>query len=1075
MASKTITKQRSTHYITGLLNNVPMKIIYFKNFEKSFANFLILQGITPYNITQILHFQDILHFYNNFNFPAKIKIWKIFKRYLSCQEEDIGGGSITVNLLNFKNEWYLIKEIKKQEQCEYCGVTYNKIHNCNVKRRDFYYHYINHETKTWWEQIKFSPVGSVKNAKRLFIVYDIETYTYHTAYGKQLVPYLLVFTLLGSSTLKNIAKKIAITCNFVFEKECFLMLDHKEDKIGAAFKLFRSKLQKALAKKIWLTFMSQHNLSEILTFEQLQKLNKEKKLNVMAQPQFIEVYVVGHNICGFDEIVLASHVLEGIKNEDNLSMFKFSRTFMPRAGKLLFNDISLSLPNPKFQKPNEETFKRWNQGIMTEEDFHLQGLKFMVRDTYLLTHCSLRNAAEAYQLPILKGHCPYNALNELFMLGDYEKESSGYPVEKYWSNKTEYEENKPSIGKKYDILGEATKYCIDDVKVTSQLVMQLITGYQDFCEKSLQLSCLFNIFQRPTISSNTQALFKQLFYRNEVFKGEFLTNLEAPSEKMYDYVRSSVRGGRCYPTFVGIYDEPVFVYDICGMYASALTHPMPYGKTLNPFEANLAINHFQHILDSKNIISYFDSSIKPMIVTVDCDPPSLDMLDVLPPLCSKKSGKLCWTNEPLNQEVVTTIDLITLHNRGWRCKILKNQMYAVWPEWKEICREYVKVNITAKEQADKEKNKTKRSISKLLSNALYGSFATKLDQKKVIFANDIDEKDKNRLIEGKSEIISYTSVINKSLPKRTTEQWSKYFLNLPEMNFHQRINKNDFSQTPPFITDTNHVIFKPITYLSADCDELILTTIEDKEEWIKNNRYPTQIASFVLAWTRAFMSEWSEILYGEDRGKPYSERILKSLYGDTDSLFLTAEGHKLMLSKGKYRLKQNNRKLIFDSQKPELTWVVECETKCPKCDQDSFASESCFLAPKLYALKDITCSQCQMQFEGKLRAKGHAKDCLNYEILKECFTEYYLLEQPKKEFATQRKSLKRTLQTGNEVSKPFTVVEKHLLRILRPWKDITLFKGTQFKNGYLLYPYDRKHPNPRPQELLTENPFWGDF
>ncbi|AFV70634.1 pol [Bovine adenovirus 6] len=1072
MASKTIIKQRTTHYITGYFEDTPLKIIYYKEFEKSFLNFLQLQGIKPIsNLKRLSKPEEILHFFSEDTYPSLIKIWKLNKKFLCYTECKTEGKTMAIELIGFKNEWYIVKDVKKQQKCDNCGVTYNNIHTCNVKRRNFYYHFINHETKNWWEQIKFNPVGAIENTKRLFIVYDIETYTYHSTYGKQLLPYLLVFELMGSKTLKNIAAQIAEECGFNRERGCFFILNHKHDEIGNAFKKFRISVQKKIAQNLWMEFSEEQQIETVLTYDEIVKLNKEKKLKKIM-PKYIEIFVIGHNICGFDEIVLASHVLEGIKDQENLAMFNFSRSFMPRAGILFFNDIILSLQNPCIKKPDNKTYKRWKDGILMPEDLPWQGLKFMVRDTFLLTHCSLRNAAAAYQLNVSKDHCSYAAI-DYFMLGDYEKDENNYPVEKYWKDKEEYIQNKPDG--KYDILQEAKKYCIDDVKVTTKLVAKIIDGYQEFCSSSLNFSCLFYIFQKPPISSNTQMLFKQLHYRAENANSEYLYNLEAPSEKMYSFIRASVRGGRCYPTFLGVYTKPLYVYDICGMYASALTHPMPYGRTLNPCEANMAIDKLQELLDSSKVLSYFDSQIKPMIVTVDCEPPSLEFLDVLPPLCSKKSGKLCWTNEALINEVVTSIDLVTLHNRGWKCKIIKNsELYAVWPEWKPLCKQYVEINIAAKERAEKEKNQTQRSISKLLSNALYGSFATKIDKKKVLFAEDIEEKDKKSLREGKSEITSYTTVISSSLPKSTNCKWNDYFSNLPEVCESSNKNLNEKSQMAPFIPEKNHVIFKPITFLSADCNDLVLTTIEDKTEWIRNNRYPTQIASFVLAWTRAFMSEWADILYGEDRGKKYNERELKSLYGDTDSLFLSQKGHDMMRSKGAHRLKRNKGKLVFDENEPNLQWLVECETVCEKCHNDAFVSESCFLAPKLYALKDTNCTKCGHTGDGKLRAKGHAKECLSYDVLKQCFTDYYLLETPKQTFMTKRKSLKRTLQTGNEISKPFTVVEKQLLRILRPWKDMTLRKGTQWNEGYLLYPYDKRHPNPRPQECLTENPFWDD-
>nr|QTH80084.1 polymerase [Tern adenovirus] len=1071
--SSTVTKHRATHYIVGNYNGEQLKIIYIKDLNVGLQNYIKLhhlnERITGTSIDQITELCKKI----NANLSIYTSVNATIKKEIVRVENPITEG---LNILQFRNELFVIKSISKQNKCENCGTTYSKIHNCNYRKREYYHHIINKDTRNWWELIKFFPIGSCENTKRLYIVYDIETFTQHTKYGKQLVPYLLAFTMFGDKKLLSTAEKIATDLNFIATDNCYFLLSSGKDVIGRQFKQFRLNIQKEFAIAVWKKFAKQHNIEADISYEDIIELNKNNKLNKSKKPTFVEIIVIGHNITAFDEIVLANHVIEGLNDYDAFKMFEIRRNFMPRAGKLLFNDISLNLPNPSYEKPNTNTFQQWRSGIVDSSTMKVQGLKFMVRDTFLMTHCSLRTAAQAYQLPIAKGHCPYAAVNEFFMLGKYEKEENGYPARKYWASEKEYLENKPEAGKTYDIISESIKYCIDDVKVTSLLTQKLVEGYKLFCENEINLPCNFHVFQRPTISSNTHAIFKQIHYRDNNGTKDYLPNLQAPSEKMYDHIRQSIRGGRCYPSFIGVFEEPIFVYDICGMYASALTHPMPYGRTEDPFTASISINNFQKILETNDKISYFDNKIKPMIVQADCEPPPVEMLDVLPPMCSRKGGRLCWTNEPLHAETMTTIDLITLHNRGWKCKINTNSdIYAVWPEWKCICKNYVSINIKAKEKAEKEKNLTQRSISKLLSNSLYGSFATRLDNKKVVFDRDINDVDLNKLLTGKAEITAHTTVICSSLP-RTDFTKTKQLFNLPDCTskdtIHQNENFENSLTQQAFIGADNHVIFNPITFLEASCDDLLISVIEDNSEWITNNKYPSQIASFVLAWTRAFTSEWADILYSDDRGKNYIDRTIKSIYGDTDSLFLTKDGHERMLTVGKHRLKRNGGKLIFDEDNPDLTWLVECETMCNTCGKDAYATESVYLAPKLYALKDIHCDNCNTTQPGKLRAKGHAKECINYDVMKQCFTEYDLLEQPTKDFSTRRMTMKRTLNMGNQKSKPFTVMEKQLTRILRPWNDMTMWKLTQYSNGYLLCPYDKTNPNPRLADQLIENPFW---
>nr|QIJ58558.1 DNA polymerase [Bat mastadenovirus] len=523
---------------------------------------------------------------------------------------------------------------------------------------------------------------------------------------------------------------------------------------------------------------------------------------------------------------------------------------------------------------------------------------------------------------------------------------------------------------------------------------------------------------------------------------------------MYEYVRASIRGGRCYPTYIGILSEPVFVYDICGMYASALTHPFPAGAPLNPFERALAMR------------AYFDRELLPAIFTIDADPPDDTHLDVLPPFCSRKGGRLCWTNEPLRGEIATSIDVITLHNRGWKVTLIPDERATVFPEWKCIAREYVQLNIAAKERADREKNQTLRSIAKLLSNALYGSFATKLDNKKTVFSDQIELALAKDIAAGEYVVKSSSYIETDNLcaeimpefvvayPPRTAERPTA-----DPSTTGAGTNIEDPEETP-FIYDDSMTsyTYKPITFLDAEDDSFCLQTLERSSPLITNNRYSSQIASFVLAWTRAFVSEWSQFLYADDAGTPLENRVLKSVYGDTDSLFTTMEGYKLMEEKGKKRLKKNGGNLVFDPNNPELTWLVECETQCEKCGGDAYSSESVYLAPKLYALKDTTCMSCGHVGKGKLRAKGHATSSLSYDVLRSCYLAD--LQQGSEVFNTSRMSLRRTLTSVQAHIQPFTVTETTLTRRLRPWKDKTLHSLDLNR----LVPYSRRHPNPRNTE-----------
>lgn len=1061
------------------------EIKYFKSSQSAFANLLQLHNITsPYCVPEDPWREHILeNLCLSFGVGSlEIWSWKAGKATIIQKHIDLPGPTSIpeIKILLKHNTANLIYTACPVNKCEECGRKYKTAHTCNVRRRHFYFHNINSYTADWWEEIQFFPIGAHPMTKRLFITYDVETYTWHGRCGKQLIPFMLVFCIDGDPKMTKTAVKIAKNNLWSQWKNTnvFYYLNPEKRVIGHKFKKFRQELQLTFTRKLWLTFLKQNphieqNLSQF-GIQSTEDLTPDmlKKLTIKGTPQFMEIYLTGHNINGFDEIVIAAQVIQN--KTDVCSAFTVKRNFMPRNGKILFNDITFGLPNPCHTKRKD--YSLWQDGSCDSSDFKMQYVKFMVRDTYALTHTNLRNAAKAYNLEVEKGCCPYKAVNEFYMKGSYRVDNDGFPAVDYWKNEEEYITNKSLWKQKnepYDIIAYTLDYCIQDVIVTSQLVFKLLDSYQSFIKNEVGLSnCYFNIFQRPTISSNSHAIFRQILYTQEqLCKPTLGVTLQAPSKEMYDYVRQSIRGGRCYPTYIGMLNEPIYVYDICGMYASALTHPFPAGQPLAPYDRTLAVNAWTKKLKQKQKISYFDSELLPGIFTIDADPPMEELLDTLPPFCSRKGGRLVWTNESLRGETCTSIDMITLHNRGWRVTILTSELTTIFPEWKCIAKEYVKLNINAKEKADKEKNQTVRSIAKLLSNALYGSFATKLDNKKIVFGDQLCDKN-NDIANGKFTIKA-TSFIETDdysaeiLPEFTV-QYSAEPLSATVSAAASSFTEEEERDMPLYRpkSHAHSVTYKPIIFLDADDEELCLHTLEKNTNIIENNRYPSQIASFVLAWTRAYVSEWASFIFEEDYGTPIDQRPLKVVYGDTDSMFLTKKGRECMEKNGKKRLKKYGGKLIFEEDQPDLTWLVECETQCEKCGADAYSSQSVFLAPKLYALKNTTCEDCGYVGKGKLRAKGHATEELDYDTMLQCYYSDY--QKGSETYSTSRLTLKRTLASAQAHTHPFTVTETTLTRTLRPWKDMTLIAIDQNR----LKPYSNSSPNPRNQECcLMELPW----
>ncbi|QZW33239.2 DNA polymerase [Siadenovirus carbocapituli] len=1045
-----------------------------------------------------LNYQENQTFISNLKkLPAKkITIWKKLRGCIVIQQEfHINKGKINLDFIDHKSSIQWIKQWIRQQKCLSCGRIYSTNHSCTYNRSSFYYHQIA-SSKKFWENIHFQPIGENQNTLKLFLVYDVETYTCSDSSGTTLQPVLLCFSIFGDDQLTTIAKQ-EITKDELIQQNENVYFWHcpSPNVISHNFKLLRENILRKLTEKLINHILTPENKEILEEYKKKQQfesifqicpMKNEIILSLVIKPIFLEFYIVGHNIQSFDEILLATQVLN-TENFPYQPFLNIDRNFIPRQGKILFNDITISFPNPEYFIEKKE--QQYNQEILAfakEGQPHYKNtknfyVKSMVRDTYQMTHTSLRNAALAYNLSISKGTCPFKAVNDFYSLGTYKQDQdTKFPDITYWSSTEEYAEElniwKSKNIKQYNLEKELLEYCCRDVKITAELTSCLLNTFNQFVQQEFNLNCNFNLFKRPTISSNSHAIFRQIHFKNHGHKINTLPNIVAPSEEMYSFVRQSVRGGRCYPTYLGIFQENLYVYDICGMYASALTHPMPYGIPVGLQERDTEIEKLNNILGSNKQLSYF-KDIKPMIVSIDAFPPPREKLDPLPPICSKKSGRLCWTNEPLHEEVVTSIDIITLHNRGWKVKILKHPLNTVFPEWNTCCKEYVQANITAKERATSEGNNVKRAISKLLSNALYGSFATKEDNNIIVFEQSITPKIQEKLQNNELQIENICCIPTNQLPNTEITDL-QYYQSKSKLSEERASFSQDDELTSPFDPEPDEsrdlptsqsqvkiATYKPFKIIDVTSDCLTIYMLKATKEFPTNKRYPTQLASFVLAWTRAFVSEWANILYSENQDTDIEKKPLKAIYGDTDSFFLTELGHNLMQTSGKHRLKTKTSPLIYNPKDPMLTWAVECETNCNNCNKPAYCPESIFLSPKFQNLKKIPQNFKSPQ-NGKLRAKGHSTVTLTFDILRECFNYHKSCTLPARKFTTERTALKRTLHKPYGQFKPFTIHEIKLIRELRPWHDPTL----AFISENILIPYDLEHRNPRPSStfLLTE-------
>lgn len=1032
--------------------------------------------------------------------------------------------------------WLWILSVTPVTRCPVCADYWVGGHRCSTKRSSFYHFAVKGEGKKMWQHLHFSCPAMKPHTKILFVTYDIETYTVFEPRGKRMQPFMLCFMLSGDPLLVDVAHRIAVADPRVRRLGTgYYWVDPSPGEVGRRFRDFRTRLQLYFSRNLVRRFRRANrsffdlHMQEgaYATFYDIPaELFKTptQPLTVPDDFYFVDIVVLGHNICKFDELLLATELVEDRSIFPNACFC--TRTFMPRVGRLLFNDVHFAIPNPAFLKKDPERLGRWRRGVSALEDAFSLTVRFMVRDTLQLTSgAKLAKAAGAYALEVCKGECPYEAVNEFISRGEFEADADGFPVERYWEGPDVMLEQKnlwrqQHPGLPYDIVRACLEYCMQDVLVTQRLAHTLYDNYDRYFREQLGMQGRYNIFERPTIPSNTHAFWKQLAFTNYVDKQpikrlrklspDFVAEVYSPHKTMFKYIRQALRGGRCYPTVLGPYGKPVYVFDICGMYASALTHPMPHGMPLDPHHVSLYVDRLNDVLREPGVVSYFDDRIKPAILSVDADPPPIRDLDPLPPICSRRGGRLVWTNEPLYDEVITVVDVVTLKNRGWKVRVNQHPMNIVWPRWDTLCSDYVTINIQAKEKADREKNEVMRSISKMLSNALYGAFATNMDTTKIVFERDLSDTDRDAIYEG-TKIVKHVTLLNDRsfsgtdfVPKETvsleTDSNSPWSGGYKRQHQEQEDEgEDDVMPEPQILTDdersleevdwelkqalegaayipdddvidegdahyasANETRMKPLRFLDATPDALTVLHLENLDKLVDNRKYATQIACFVLGWSRAFFSEWSEILHAPDRGVHPHDRQPQSLYGDTDSLFVTESGYRRMLTRGAHRIKSSETRLTYDPKNPALYWACDCDVKCKKCGADTYASESVFLAPKLYGLKDAVCvdAACGYVGAGKIRSKGHKQAELVYDTLMRSWLKYeeeqFGARSRIPELHTRRTVFKTTLLNKVSRYEPFTIHNEQLVRILRPWKDLTLYR-----HGEYLYPYNSANPNPR--------------
>ena len=148
------------------------------------------------------------------------------------------------------------------------------------------------------------------------------------------------------------------------------------------------------------------------------------------------------------------------------------------------------------------------------------------------------------------------------------------------------------------------------------------------------------------------------------------------------------------------------------------------------------IKQVQHQLDTKDY-----KNIKMGYYEVDYWPRK----DIVYPILPRKNYNhdktfvradgLIWDLKD-SSGVYTTVDLIEAHKKGYRIK-LKHGIY--WEKTVALFKEYCEIGTKIKMEGDREKNQAKRTLGKLLINALYGKTLQRVIEELMRICTMVDE------------------------------------------------------------------------------------------------------------------------------------------------------------------------------------------------------------------------------------------------------------------------------------------------------------------------------------------------
>nr|WOF72291.1 DNA polymerase [Saccharomycopsis crataegensis] len=388
-------------------------------------------------------------------------------------------------------------------------------------------------------------------------------------------------------------------------------------------------------------------------------------------------------------------VLEMLNSVSKQYPFETVELIAHNGGNYDFHYIISSIHDPSIIK---NIMIRNNSFISFE--FELDSTKFVVKDSYSFLLCSLANAAKAFNVDSAKTDFPHHLIKsskdvnlelpkwdsiEEVLNVHYEKDRMFITSD----NIIHYSKDKTS--KK--LIDWAKEYCMNDVLVLADVWIKFKQAVFDIFESDV-------VNKSHTLAGMSFNLFKA-FLSPDVF-------LIHPRKEDYLNIRKSLIGGRCISTN-GMHED-VLCLDVKSLYPAAMAYyDQPYGmmKKVKTIDNNKLGVYYVKVFPNKNSTSNFF------------------------PLRKEDNSVYYFNNSEKEYTAwYTIVDINIGLQEGHKIEYTAfDETGYIGYEWEskgKIFKDYIEnVLYKYKLKFEKENNKVKRQVIKIIMNSLWGKFAQK--------------------------------------------------------------------------------------------------------------------------------------------------------------------------------------------------------------------------------------------------------------------------------------------------------------------------------------------------------------